>query len=132
MAYSSPDPLRWIGGANLPTLRGSRVNATLPFAELKVGDGYVELRLRGPIPRLWRPETLVAKPGDLDLVWPIGQRRRLSAILRMRGVGFRRSDGHEWYFGTAAGQEILGVLEGQGFPVTRESGSARKVWRGDP
>src|SRR4051812_28160710 len=88
-------PRRWIGGANIPTAGGFRVNASMPLAQLTIVSTTVELRLRGPLSRLGRPETLRAKPPDLHSVFPIRTR-----WWRFRGIGFRRLDGHEYYFKT--------------------------------
>jgi hypothetical protein len=122
----------WIGGANVPTKGGGRVDLSLPFAELIVGKGYLELRLRGLIPRLWQPETLIAKPEDLELIWPIGNPRRISALFRFVGVGFKRVDGEEFYFKTGSIRHILDCLEAAGFTITRVNGAARKVWHDEP
>jgi len=123
---SSPSSRRWIGGANVPTRGGYRVNASLLLAELLVGDGELELRLRGPLTKLTRAETLRAKPADLDAVFPI------RSTIRFRGVGFRRPDGREYYFKTTSTDEILRMLGSLGFPVTPEAQPASKIWRARP
>ena len=126
MAGSRPPRLRWIGGANLPTVGGWRVNATEFFAELLLDHNSVELRLRGPLRRLTRAETLLAEPADLSDAFPIRSRARF------RGVGFRRSDGREYYFKTSQIDPILRALQDLGFPVSMIDQPAAKIWRLKP
>jgi hypothetical protein len=121
-------PRRWVGGANVPTRGGYRVNAGMTLAELLFADGAVELRLRGPLARLTRAESFKVIASDLGAVFPI----RSASILRFRGVGFRRHDGREYYFKTARTDEILGVLDSAGFPVTPKAQPATKIWRSTP
>lgn len=115
-------PRRWIGGASVPTLGGSRVNATEPLAALAIRGNMLELRLRGPLAKLARAETLQARPADLEEVFPIRSR------VRFRGVGFRRPDGREYYFKTWKIDEILDALAGRGFPVSLVNQPAAKIW----
>jgi hypothetical protein len=96
-------PLRWSGGANVPTRGGWRVNASTPLAELAVTGGLVVLRLRSPLATLCRAETLSARAADLRTVFPIRSKGRF------RGVGFRRLDGREYYFKTTQIDTILRV-----------------------
>jgi hypothetical protein len=121
----------WIGGANVPTIGGMRVNAGMPFARLTLGDGRVELRFRAFAGRLFRAEGLVAGPSELRSVWPI-EGTGLRRYLRFRGIGLRNADGHEYYFKTLAADDILRTLESEGFPVTWVVGPAAKIWQGVP
>lgn len=117
---------RWIGGASLPTVGGWRINATEFFAELLLDPSMLELRLRGPLVRLTRAETLRVGPTDLAEVFLIRSR------LRFRGVGFRRTDGREYYFKTAQTDTILRALRDFGFPVSTIAQPAAKLWRLKP
>ena len=117
---------RWIGGANIPTRHGTRVNADIPLAELSVNSEIVTLRLRGVFSRLFRAEMLQSAPSDLVSIFPI------RAVLRFRGVGFERRNGDEYYFKTTRIDEILAVLDSRDFPVSLESRSAAKLWKGVP
>jgi len=110
----------------MPTLGGSRVNASEFFAALTLAGAQVELRLRGPLAQLARAETLVAMPIDLEVVFPIRSR------VRFRGVGFRRVDGREYYFKTFKIDEILARLQAAGFPVSMEARPATKIWGTNP
>lgn len=121
-----PASRRWIGGANVPTRGGFRVNASLLLAELAIDGDIVELRLRGPLGMLTRAETLRAKPVDLQSVFPI------RSTVRFRGVGFRRPDLREYYFKTTRIDDVLDALRSVGFPVSTESQPAAKIWRAAP
>ena len=123
---SRPLRLRWIGGASLPTTGGWRVHASEFLAELLLEENWVELRLRGLLPRLTRAETLRAKPTDLSEAFPI--RSRIS----FRGVGFRRPDGREYYFKTGQIDNILRALQDLSFPVSWIDQRASKLWRLEP
>lgn len=59
------------------------------------------------------------QPIDLELVFPVQTRTRLSPFGRYRGVCMRRLDGREYKFwtGTTAVVEILQILRRSGFPV---------------
>jgi hypothetical protein len=92
---------------------------------LIVDGDSLELRLRG-LARVVRAETLRARPADLEMVFDIRSR------FRFRGVGFRRRDGHEYYFKTFRVDEVLGVLQGAGFPVSPVDQPASKLWRRTP
>jgi hypothetical protein len=123
---SPPRRLRWIGGANLPTTHSWRVNATEFLAELVVDHNTVELRLRGPLPRLTSAESLRATPSNLQEVFPIRSRARF------RGVGFRRPDGREYYFKTRQVDDVLHALQNMGFPVSTLAQPASKIWKLKP
>ena len=123
---SAPRRWSWVGGENVPTLGGSRVNASEPLAELSICASIVELRLRGPFARLARAETLRAVRQDLESAFPIRSK------VRFRGVGFRRVDGREYYFKTTKADEILAVLDQQGLPVSMTAQPAAKLWSGVP
>ena len=101
------------------------MNASLLLAELALNDDTLELRLRGPLAKLTRAETLRAKSADLSAIFPIRSR----SPLRFQGVGFRRPDGREYYFKTTATSEILNVFGSYGFPVSLEAQKAQKIWR---
>ena len=122
----------WIGGANLPTTGGSRLNLGMIFAELTLTEGVVELRVRGPMRQVFRPVTLRASPVDLVDVWPIRPRGWVASLFRFRGVGFLQSNQHEYYFKTFSIEDILGSLREAGFPVSEEARPAGKLWRGIP
>ena len=119
---TSTSRLRWIGGANLPTLGGRRVNASEFFAELVLDVNGLKLSLRGPLPRLTRAETLYAMPSDLSEVFPIRSR------LRFRGVGLRRPDGREYYFKTTQTDPILQALQARRFAVSWAARPLAKLW----
>ena len=51
---------------------------------------------------------------------------------RRKGVGFRLPNGHEYYFRTPRGSEVLEALETWGYPVTSEPLPATKIWKGIP
>jgi hypothetical protein len=117
---------RWVGGLNLPTERGARVNASRPLAELISSGDVVRLRMRWLWP-LWHPEELEAQPADLDWV------SQVEGWIGMRGVGFRRLDGHEFYFKTDLWfTQILAVLSDRGFPVVTGIRKATKQWSSKP
>src|SRR3954471_24060727 len=103
---------RWVGGANLPTCWGSRVNATSGLAELRLSGSTITLRLRGPLRRLTGGETLTATATDVESVFPIRSTFRLARFcflnpFRFRGVAFRTPDGREYYFKTREIDEIV-------------------------
>jgi hypothetical protein len=108
--------MTWIGGANVPTTGGVRVNASIPLPELLLYGDTIELRLRGPLAKLARSAVLRAKPADLDSVFPI------RSNVRFHGVRFRRPDGREYYFKTTAIDLVLDALRVPGFggSATRE------------
>lgn len=118
-----PRRRRWIGGANLPTRGGSRVNAGWSLAELVLEGDLLTLQLRGPLNRVFRSKALVAMPTEVDSVFPID-----SSPLRFRGVGFRRSDGLEYYFKTGRAQEILPALRIARFNVSEKPQKATQIW----
>jgi hypothetical protein len=131
VAHSEPSGRwvgRWVGGANVPTTGGWRVNASQPLAELLVGDGGIVLRLRWRFARLAHAETLTATPTDLESVFII----QAKSVLRFRGIGFRRLDGREYYFKTLRGPAILPVLAAHGFRISPTQQRAAKIWRAIP
>ncbi|MFI6833686.1 hypothetical protein ACIBG5_41695 [Kribbella sp. NPDC050241] len=119
---TSTSRLRWIGGANLPTLGGWRINASELFAELVLDDNTLKLSLRGPLPRLIRAETLSAAPSELSEVFPI------RSSFRFRGIGLRRPDGREYYFKTTQTDPILQALQARAFPVSPIVRRPAKLW----
>jgi hypothetical protein len=104
------------------------VNAGFSFAELVVSAESVSLRLRGPLSKVTRAGVLIAKPSDIESVFPIRPKRPLG----FRGVGFRGSNGHDYYFKTTKSGEILNGLREFGYPVTSEAQPATKLWRAAP
>ena len=122
----TPRVYNWIGGANVPTLGGLRVNAGYPLASLSLENTNITLRLRGRISFLFRSELLFAGPSDVSDVFAIESK------LRFRGVGFRRTDGHEFYFKTGRAKEILPVLHEAGFSVSELPKPASKIWKFTP
>jgi hypothetical protein len=67
-----PHGYRWIGGANLPTRGGWRVNATAPFAAMSLKDGVVRLELRGSfLTRLFRAVPLQVDRSGVQSVFPV-------------------------------------------------------------
>lgn len=115
----------WIGGANLPT-RYLRVNATRPFAKLAVDAGQIYICLRPRLAaRLFRADELAGTPGNVECVYP--------AVGRLfRGVGVRTTDGRDYYFRTAAGDEILAAARLGGFTVPSENREPTKIWNPAP
>jgi hypothetical protein len=75
-----------------------------------------------------KAEVLLTTPSDIESVYPI----RPKGALGYRGVGFRRSNGHDYYFKTSKSDEILSVLQACGFQVSGEAQPATKVWRATP
>jgi hypothetical protein len=127
-AVSGPNPsavrMRIVGGANMPTAH-LRINGTFPLGVLVISDHSVEVRLR---PSWFGAVPLIAGPADLRLVFPIRRAPRQS------GVGFRTSDGREWYFWTskASSQSALELLSHLGYPISWTAESATKMWRATP
>jgi hypothetical protein len=78
--------------------------------------------------RVTNAEVLLARPSEVESVYPIRQ----DGTNRYRGVGFRRPDGHDFYFfRKSKSDEILRVLRVSGFQVS-EAEWATKVWRATP
>ena len=61
-----------------------------------------------------KAEVLLTRPSDIESVYPI----RPKGAVGFRGVGFRRSNGHDYYFKTSKSDEILSVLRACGIPVS--------------
>ena len=109
-----------IGGMNVPAALG-RANATVPLAELVIGDETLTLRPR-KIGRLIMTDFVVG----LDQVTAAF---RLRGTFMTSGVGIRLHDGAEAYFWTSSKQDaVLAALNERGVPVDTEAQRAQQVW----
>lgn len=113
------------GGANVPTSDSWRLNASIPFASLRVSESTVTLELRKVAHLAGDPVTLVARPDGLASVYPIRGR------VMSKGVGLRTIEGNDFYFWTRSPSNVLALLRQRGYPVTDVAEKARKVWSGE-
>lgn len=117
---SFANPVKFVGGMNVPSQLGGRLNATVPCAVLMIDEATVRIH-----PRLF----VSAMFSDFEV--PLGE---ITAAFRLRGtfmtagVGFELSDGQLAYFWTLGDQEqILSVLRQRGIqidPVPRRAQGA--------
>lgn len=89
-----------------------RSYATWPLASLEILPGRVKLKVA--ILSLVGGDTLDAPPADLTEV--AAARGRFGTS----GVAFRTRDGRRFFFWTRRDQEVLRLLESQGFPMSSE------------
>jgi len=115
--------MRLVGGANVPTAY-ARVNATWPLAVLVLEGSRLSLRLRWP-GRLFGARDLRVTADELVRVYPIQG-------FMSPGVGFRNRDGHDFYFWTYKGQQVLETLRRSGYPISYTLEKPSKIWRATP
>ena len=121
----SSEDVVFTGGANVPTSDSWRLNASIPFASLRVSESTVTLELGKVAHLVGDPLRLVARLEDLASVYPIRGR------VMSRGVGLRTIDGNDFYFWTPSPANVLALLQERGYPVTDVAEKARKVWSGE-
>jgi hypothetical protein len=115
-ASSTPSPPQtsWVGGASLATARG-RMNATAPFAVLRLTPGSLELSLRPKLlNQLWRSSPQALRPSDNVEAFPVRTRGWT------RGVGIRGEGAEVSYFWTDERDAVLQALASAGYRVSRE------------
>ncbi|KAB2366726.1 hypothetical protein [Actinomadura montaniterrae] len=113
----------WRGGANVPSMAFGRLNATWPFASLRLShSGIVLTAVR---------HRFHLTPADMVAAFPC------SASLLSKGIGLETRDGRVLVFWTSEASAILPALQAAGFPVSpaprnafREIRAAR--WRAAP
>ncbi|MBD2896272.1 hypothetical protein amrb99_52180 [Actinomadura sp. RB99] len=103
---SGPDvpSMTWRGGADVPSMTLGRMNATSPFASLRLSHSGLVL-------------TVVRKrffltPADVAAVYPC-VRSPLA-----KGIGIEARDGQVLIFWTAEGHAVLSALQVAGFPIS--------------
>lgn len=112
--------MRVVGGANVPTVY-ARVNATWPLAVLVLEGSQLSLTLRWP-GRLFGARDLRVTADELIRVYPIQG-------FMSPGIGLTNRDGHDFYFWTYKGQQILETLRRSGYPVSYTVEKPSKIWR---
>jgi hypothetical protein len=100
----------FIGGLNVRAKFG-RVNASLPLAQLVLGEYTLVLRLRGPMRHVLIRRALYR---DLECV-------QLVRGFLTRGVKLRLADHRTWYFWTHRAAVVLAELEARGVVVKEGS-----------
>ena len=91
--------VEFVGGMNVPSSLGGRLNATVPLALLTVGETTLRIQ-----PRLFGRVTFSDFEVRLD---QITAAFRLRGTLMTSGVGFELSDGQIAYFWTRRDQDRL-------------------------
>jgi hypothetical protein len=115
--------MRLVGGASVPTAY-ARVNATWPLAVLVLEGSRLSLRLRWP-GRLFGARDLRVTADELVRVYPIQG-------FMSPGVGFTNREGHDFYFWTYKGQQVLETLRRSGYPISYTLEKPSKIWRATP
>jgi hypothetical protein len=116
--------LRLVGGANVPTRNGLRINLLWPSAVLEVTETKLLMQMRSPILHDLA-KRLDVTPGGVIVVFPV------RGIL-LRGVGVTTLEDHDFFFWTHKRELVLDVLSAHNYPVDREVRRPRKAWRGRP
>jgi hypothetical protein len=100
----------FVGGMNVPSTLGGRLNATVPLALLTVGEKSLRIA-----PRLFGRAMFSDFEVRLD---EITAAFRLRGTFMTSGVGFELSDGQVGYFWTRRDQDrLLAALQGRGVPI---------------
>jgi hypothetical protein len=105
------------GGANVPG-RFGRVNATWPFATLKLEAGLICISVK---PRLFGPRSLELSKSTPHRLFPVR-----GPLMRTPGVGVT-VDGIDWYFWTRKVGDVLAALRQLGFEVETETRKAKTM-----
>jgi hypothetical protein len=104
----------FVGGMNVPSSLGGRLNATLPLARLVIGESTMQLQPR------WFARVMFS-----DFEVPLSEivaAFRLNGTLFTSGVGFQLSDGQLAYFWTWGDQaRVLAVVQQRGVPIDPEA-----------
>jgi hypothetical protein len=102
--------VRFVGGMNVPTSYGTRLNATVPLAVLTLDEGSLTLHPR-PFPVPMFTDFRVAL-SDIAVAFRLGGGPLTS------GVGVQLSDGTVGYFWTLShGDRVIAALDGFGVPI---------------
>ncbi|MEU8713823.1 hypothetical protein [Streptomyces sp. NPDC048663] len=113
--------MRFIGGANIPSLLGWRLNATWPLGVLTIEGGRLHLCVRalGPFAKLFGIRPLECAAQEIAEVF------LCHGMFGTSGVGFRTEDTRYFYFLTGRIQDVLEVCRQQGFAVSDEKQRVR-------
>ena len=119
-ATALADQAEFVGGMNVPSTLGGRLNATVPLALLTIGESTLRIR-----PRLFGRAMFSDFEARFD---QITAAFRLRGTFMTSGVGFELSDGQVGYFWTLRDQDrILSALQQRGVsidPVPRRARGA--------
>jgi hypothetical protein len=124
----------FVGGMNVPSQLGGRLNATVPCVRMTIGADSLRMHSRF---------FLSAMFSDFEVpLREINTAFRLKGTFMTSGVGFELSDGQLAYFWTLGDKDrILAVLQQRGIPIEPEprralgamSGQLGMLWnRGRP
>lgn len=113
----------FVGGMNVPSSLGGRLNATVPLARLVIDEATLQLQSR------WFGKLMF---GDFEV--PLNEITAafpLKSSFMAAGVGFQLSDGEVAYFWTLSNQRrVLAVLQHRGVPVDPTPRPARGSFSG--
>jgi hypothetical protein len=108
----------FVGGMNVPSRLGGRLNATIPMVRLTIGDGMLRMQ-----PRSFGAVMFTGFDVSLH---EIASAFSLRGSFMTAGVGLELSDGQLAYFWSLRGSSrILAVLRGEGIPIDPEPRRAR-------
>jgi len=110
---------QFVGGMNVPSSLGGRLNATIPLARLTVGEGKLTMQPRS-FARMFTEFEVPLK--EIASAFP------LTGTFMTSGVGFELSDSQLAYFWTLGDKgRILALLQNRGVrvdPVARRAAGA--------
>jgi hypothetical protein len=124
--------VEFVGGMNVPSQLGGRLNATVPCVVLTIGDGTLRMHPR-LLPSVMFSDFEV-RLGEIDAAF------RLCGTFMTSGVGFELSDGQLAYFWTRKDTDrLLVVLQQRGIRIDPEprravgaiSGQFGLLWKRD-
>lgn len=117
------DPATFVGGMNVPSRLGGRLNATIPLARLTISADSLRMHQRFFISAMF--SDFHVRLRDVAAAF------RLRGTLMTSGVGFELSNGQLAYFWTLWGMgRILSALQQRGVPIEGEPHRARGVVAG--
>jgi hypothetical protein len=122
-AFALGAKAEFVGGMNVPSSLGGRLNATVPLARLVIDETTLQLQSR------WFGKLMF---GDFEV--PLNEITAafpLKSSFMAAGVGFQLSDGEVAYFWTLSNQQrVLAVLQQRGVPVDPAPRPARGSFSG--
>lgn len=108
-----PDVAEFVGGMNVPSQLGGRLNATVPFIRLTLGTDSLRMRSRFLVSAIF--SDFEVSLHDIAAAFP------LRGTFMSSGVGFELSDGQLAYFWTLGDKDrIFAVLQQRGVPIDLE------------
>lgn len=126
-----PDVAEFVGGMNVPSQLGGRLNATVPCIRLTIGPDSLRMHSRSLLSAIFSDFEVSLR--DIAAAFP------LRGTFMTSGIGFELSDGQLAYFWTLGDKDrIFAVLQQRGVPIDLEprralgvvSGQFGMLWNG--